>query len=103
MAYTEGFAKKYIDKKYLKEFTVEKAYFNYTLERWMPQEYLLPVYNEDFVILTPRDILTKDENWINNIYSGRVLIIDMDVEDFVTDPSVVDSICARIDESLGRK
>ncbi|MBE6220399.1 MAG: deoxynucleoside kinase [Rikenellaceae bacterium] len=43
------------------------------------------------------------ENWINNIYSGRVLIIDMDVEDFVTDPSVVDSICARIDESLGRK
>lgn len=66
LAYTEGFAKKYIDKKYLKEFTVEKAYFNYTLERWMPQEYLLPVYNEDFVILTPRDILTKDENWINN-------------------------------------
>ena len=43
------------------------------------------------------------ENWINNIYNGRVLIIDMDVEDFVTDPSVVDSICARIDESLGRK
>ena len=43
------------------------------------------------------------EKWINNIYNGRVLIIDMDVEDFVTDPSVVDSICARIDESLGRK
>lgn len=43
------------------------------------------------------------ENWINNIYNGRVLIIDMDVEDFVTDTSVVDSICARIDESLGRK
>lgn len=43
------------------------------------------------------------ENWINNIYQGRVLIIDKDVEDFVENESVVDSICARIEEMLSRQ
>src|SRR3954449_13195781 len=27
--------------------------------------YALPWVNDDFVILTPKDILTRDENWIN--------------------------------------
>ena len=43
------------------------------------------------------------ENWINNIYQGRVLIIDKDVEDFVDNESVVDSICARIEEMVSRQ
>ena len=42
------------------------------------------------------------ENWINNIYNGRVLIIDKDVEDFVENPEVIDSICARIDAMLAQ-
>ena len=42
------------------------------------------------------------ENWINNIYNGRVLIIDKDVDDFVENPEVVDSICARIDAMLAQ-
>lgn len=42
------------------------------------------------------------ENWINNIYNGRVLIIDKDVEDFVENPEVVGSICARIDAMLAQ-
>jgi hypothetical protein len=32
----------------------------------MPRTYSLPVCEDDFVILTPRDILTKDETWINH-------------------------------------
>lgn len=31
----------------------------------MPQIYTLPYFNDDYVILTPKDILTKDETWIN--------------------------------------
>ena len=42
------------------------------------------------------------ENWINNIYNGRVLIVDKDVEDFVENPEVIDSICARIDAMLAQ-
>ncbi|MBR2014998.1 MAG: deoxynucleoside kinase [Alistipes sp.] len=44
----------------------------------------------------------KYNHWIENIYEGRVLVIDKDVEDFVTDPSVVDRICATIDEICKR-
>lgn len=64
--YTETFAKKEIDKKYLKKVNIERVYFDYKLERWMPKEFILPCIVNDFVILTPKDILTKDENWINS-------------------------------------
>ena len=32
----------------------------------MPETYELPVFEGDYVILTPRDILTKDDTWINH-------------------------------------
>jgi len=63
--YTEGFAVKNIDKNLLEVVKVDKVYFDYELERWMPKEFNLPFVFEDYVILTPRDILTKDDNWIN--------------------------------------
>lgn len=65
LKYTEKFAKKYIDPKFVQKVMVPKVYFDYDLERWMPSEYELPYLFDDYVILTPRDILTKDENWIN--------------------------------------
>lgn len=64
--YTESFAKKYIREDHLKIVNVDKVYFNYDLERWMPKEFTLPFIFNDYVILTPKDILTKDENWINS-------------------------------------
>lgn len=66
LAYTETFAKEHIDKDLLQVINVDKAYFDYELERWMPKEFTLPFIFGDFVILTPRDILTKDDNWINS-------------------------------------
>lgn len=64
--YTEKFATEKLKKKYIKEVMVDKVYFDYTLERWMPKSYKLPFINSDFVLLTPRNILTKDDNWINS-------------------------------------
>lgn len=40
----------------------------------------------------------KYEYWINNIYKGKVLIIDKDVDDFVADEAVVDRICEQLDQ-----
>ena len=40
----------------------------------------------------------KYEYWINNIYKGKVLIIDKDVDDFVADEVVVDRICEELDQ-----
>lgn len=74
LEYTMNFASKEIDTKYLKEFKVDRVYFDYELERWMPKTFTLPCLNDDYVILTPRDILTKDDNWI----SSKDLYADFD-------------------------
>ncbi len=63
--YTEVFALKNIESKYLKKINVEKVYFDYKLERWMPKEFTLPFIFHDYVLLSPKDLLTKDSNWIN--------------------------------------
>ena len=68
--YTEKFAKKFIDEKYCKLFFVDKVDFNYDTESFMSKEYYLPyVINEkgeeEYVILTPRDMLRVEEPAIN--------------------------------------
>jgi deoxyadenosine/deoxycytidine kinase len=42
----------------------------------------------------------KYEHWINDIYEGQVVTIDMDQEDFLLDPSVVDRLLAVINDKL---
>ncbi len=39
----------------------------------------------------------KYDHWIENLYRGDVLVIDKDVEDYVSDPAVLDRICNEID------
>lgn len=63
--YTQVFAINFLADDQKRKLTVNKAFFSYELERWMPKEYILPYYNNDYILLTPKDILTKDDNWIN--------------------------------------
>ena len=65
LTFTQEFAKQNIDKELLRVFRVNKAVFSYQFERWMPKNYFLPEFNGDYVILTPKDILTRDETWIS--------------------------------------
>ena len=39
----------------------------------------------------------KYNHWIEELYEGRVLVVDKDTEDFVADPSVFERICAEVD------
>ncbi len=45
----------------------------------------------------------KYENWINNIYRGKLLIIDKDVDDFVENPEIIDRICEQLDAMIEAK
>lgn len=63
--YTQEFALKYLSSKFIKEFNVEKVNFDYNTRKWLNKRYHLPSYGNDYVLLTPKDILTKDETWIN--------------------------------------
>lgn len=65
LKYTETFAKKYIDKSLRREMAVERVSFNYETESWQSGVFDLPVYRNRFVLLSPKEILTKDETWIN--------------------------------------
>ncbi len=62
---TEAFAKKQINKKHLKIFTIKKAEFDYKTKSWKHKSFSLPNFEGDYVLLTPRDLLTKEEAWIN--------------------------------------
>lgn len=44
----------------------------------------------------------KYENWINNIYKGKVLVIDVDKSDFILNPEKIDSIMDLIKSEIGR-
>ena len=45
----------------------------------------------------------KYNHWIDNIYEGRVLVVDKDVDDFVADPSIIDRICASVEGMCNEK
>lgn len=65
LEYTQLFAKEHIDKGLRGEFRVPKVHFNYETETWEESTFDLPKFENSFVILTPKDLLTKDETWIN--------------------------------------
>jgi hypothetical protein len=63
--YTQTFAIKHIASSHRRKFAVEKVTFNYETESWLAGLFELPYYRGQYVILTPRDLLTKEEIWIN--------------------------------------
>lgn len=65
LSYTEAFAKKHIHSSLRKTLSVKHVKFNYTTETWESRAFDLPFDGADYVLLTPKDILTKDDIWIN--------------------------------------
>ena len=65
LEYTQAFALEYLRPEQIRKVAVNKVSFNYTTQTWSNGTYQLPFHRSDFVILTPKDILTKDDTWIN--------------------------------------
>jgi hypothetical protein len=65
LEYTEAFAKQYIASKQRKRVAVERVTFNWDTQTWETRTFDLPWFNNDFVLLTPEDILSKDDTWIS--------------------------------------
>lgn len=64
--FTEEYAKKNINPSKLAYFNVPKTRFDYRTESWASDRFLLPKYGKEFVLLTPVDMLTKDDAWISH-------------------------------------
>jgi hypothetical protein len=65
LSYTQTFALHYLNTNQRKRINVDRVRFNYATRRWESSYYELPVADGDYVILTPKEILTRDEAWIN--------------------------------------
>ncbi|WP_244536240.1 hypothetical protein [Hyphomicrobium sp. NDB2Meth4] len=63
--YTASFTIKYLRKDQMRLVGIGDARFHYGLSAWVREEYWLPWKDGDYVLLTPKDMLTRDENWIN--------------------------------------
>lgn len=63
--YTQAFARDHLDESHCATFAVPRARFNYDTRSWATESYYLPCLRNDFVLLTPEDMLTRDETWIN--------------------------------------
>lgn len=63
--YTQEFAIDHLRPDQRKVVAVNRVRFNYNTYNWESDRYELPWYNGDYIILTPKDILTKDDTWIN--------------------------------------
>jgi len=63
--YTEEFAKKHINNSLTHTFRVQRVKFNTETETWEEKEFVLPKFKDDYVLLTPKELLTKDDTWIN--------------------------------------
>ena len=65
LEYTQEFAIKYLPRKFKKRVAVNKVVFNYKTEAWERRTFTLPFINNDYVILTPKNLLTRHDLWIN--------------------------------------
>lgn len=64
--YTQRFARQHLSKAQCREIAVPRARFKYSTETWETRKYYLPIVGDDFVLLTPSDMLTRDETWISH-------------------------------------
>lgn len=64
--YTEKFAADHLSAEQRQSFAITRAIFNFGTEAWETRSYDLPHRNNDFVLLTPADMLTRDDTWISH-------------------------------------
>lgn len=65
LEYTQTFALAHLRPEFRKRVAVERVRFNYETESWERGWYELPHYAGDYVLLTPKDMLTRDDIWIS--------------------------------------
>lgn len=96
LKYTSDFAVANIRPALRRRHTIDRVQFNYDTRTWTQATFDLPHIDGDYVILTPKDILTKDDTWINQ----RDLL-----EDFteITESIPNSQLRAQINEYLARK
>jgi hypothetical protein len=96
LEYTQDFVRRHIRPEFRTTFAIDKVSFDYSARRWRGGKYDLPAFAGEFVLLTPKDILTKDEAWIN-----RGELLDRFQEIYTSVPD--DQLRAQVDDYFLRR
>lgn len=64
--YTSRFAKDHLDDSVCTNVMVKRIRFNYDTQSWVDEVHRLPMFNGDYVLLTPTDMLVHQDTWINH-------------------------------------
>lgn len=65
LKYTQEFTLQHVKPEFRSNHVVDHVRFNYNTRTWVSEEFILPTWNHDYILLTPKKILTKDDTWIN--------------------------------------
>ena len=65
VVYTEAFASEHVSDEHCADVTVKRIRFNYDTQTWVDEIHRLPMFGNDYVLLTPTDMLVHEETWIN--------------------------------------
>lgn len=65
LTYTQEFAQSNLTSDQIGRFRVPRVKFNYRTESWAPGVFDLPIIDNDFIVLTPSNMLTREDTWIN--------------------------------------
>ena len=65
LEYTQEFARRYLSTDKCKLFSVRGVTFDENMKVWKSGDFYLPFHNNDYVLLTPTDLLVRDDTWIN--------------------------------------
>lgn len=69
LEYTSDFANQHLDKGLLSEFSVRKVDFDFKKGIWSDARFTLPFLEingkKEFVLLVPKEIITKEDTWIS--------------------------------------
>ena len=65
LEYTQTFALEHLEPSQRGKCRIERVRFDYETRRWLTGHFELPIAGGGYVILTPKEILTRDDAWIN--------------------------------------
>jgi len=64
--YTEQFAREHMSDDVCAEVMVKRIRFNYETQTWADDVRYLPMFGNEYVLLTPTDMLVHEATWINH-------------------------------------
>jgi hypothetical protein len=98
--FTQTFTLSHVPTEKRHQFRIRRVKFNYTTESWADGDYTLPTKDGKFVLLTPDDMITGDETWINRQDMIRGFSA---IPPAITDPELREQVSNYFEQQLRRR